>query len=172
MSYLKFKKNNFLCIGYTKDMQKKMVEVEADTEREAKEKFGCDYYIDDVEVSEVGDEEFPIINLNNAVKTYSIPFEAWYADTAVKPIYKYPHINISLDSGYEGTFGEFKIEWNDIGMQLLAFEDSWLVFQYMPELCSLMAKVSAEEEKPTISEFAKMLDEIGFIDKTERVRRY
>lgn len=37
MSYLKLKKNNFLCIGYTKDMQKKMVEVEADTEREAKE---------------------------------------------------------------------------------------------------------------------------------------
>lgn len=95
-----------------------------------------------------------------------MPFEAWYKNTVLGE----PHIYIGFYHKSGGAVGEFKIEWNKIGIQLQAFDDSWEVLSSMPELIKLMAKISKEKLEPTITEFAEMLKGIGFKDITERER--
>lgn len=43
------------------------------------------------------------------IKSFSIPYEAWYADTAVKPFEK-ESVIIGLYDGYGGAAGEFRLE--------------------------------------------------------------
>lgn len=78
-----------------------------------------------------------------------------------------------LRKGYENgsTDGEFRIVWDDIGIQLRAYDDSWEVLSHMPELIDLMGRIQIEELKPTIKEFAEMLKGIGFKDITKHQRK-
>lgn len=93
-------------------------------------------------------------------------FEAWYKDVVLGE----PHIYVGMYYESGDCEGEFKIEWNKIGIQLRAFDDSWEILNKMPELIDLMGRIQIEELKPTIEEFAEMLKGIGFKDLTERER--
>ncbi len=110
-----------------------------------------------------GDEK----NIKKSIKAYIIPCEAWYKNSVSKKSCIY--IGLYREGG--GTEGEFEIAWDKVGIQLEAYSDSWEVLRKMPELTELMAKISREELKPTINEFAEMLNNIGFKDITERERR-
>ena len=106
-------------------------------------------------------------NMEKSIKAFFIPHEAWYKDV----VFGEPHIYIGMYYERGGTDGEFKIVWDDIGIQLRAYDESWKVLSNMPELIDLMGRIQIEELKPTISEFAEMLKRIGFKDITERERR-
>lgn len=105
-----------------------------------------------------------VLKMGDAVKAFMIPHEAWYKSVVLGE----PHIYIGFYCEGGGTDGEFKIEWNNIGIQLLAYNDSWNVLSQMPELIELMGRIDREELNPTISEFAEMLKELGYKDFTER----
>lgn len=100
-------------------------------------------------------------------KAFSIPYEAWYADRSVKPFEK-ESIAIGLFDDHGGTVGEFHLEWNEFGIQLSAFHDSWETLRRMPELIELMAKIDREGKEPTVKEFAERLLELGYTDITKR----
>ena len=102
----------------------------------------------------------------SSIKAFIIPSEAWYKDI----IKEKPYITIGFYCESGGTEGEFKIAWEDFGIQLMAFHDSWEVLGRMPELIELMAGISAKKMNPTIWQFARMLEDIGFKDITERRR--
>ncbi len=101
----------------------------------------------------------------NSIKAFTIPYEAWYKDVV---ILGKPHIQIGMYYEDGSCDGEFKIVWDDIGIQLRAYDDSWEVLRHMPELIDLMGRIWIEELNPTIVEFAEMLKGIGFKDITER----
>ncbi len=104
--------------------------------------------------------------MENSIKAFFIPYEAWYKNV----ISGKPHIYIGFYYKYGGTDGEFKISWEDVGMQLQAFDDSWEVLSKMPELIELMAEINRKKSEPTVNEFAEMLKGIGFKDITEYER--
>lgn len=105
-----------------------------------------------------------------SAKAFSIPYEAWYSETSVKP-YEPPCIMVGFYYENDGTEGEFSIEWHNAGIKLVAFNDSWEAFSKMPELIKLMADLDKKRQTPTINEFAKMLKLLGYKDITERVRK-
>ncbi len=108
--------------------------------------------------------------MKNSIKAFSIPSEAWYKDV-IKIISEKPHIQIGMYYENGSTDGEFRIVWDDIGIQLRAYNDSWEVLSHMPELIDLMGRIQIKELNPTIEEFAEMLKGIGFKDITERERK-
>lgn len=99
-----------------------------------------------------------------SMKAFFIPHEAWYKDTVLED----PHIQIGIYYENGSTDGEFRIVWDNIGIQLRAYDDSWEVLSRMPELIDLMVKIDRERLEPTILEFAKMLECIGFKNITQR----
>lgn len=105
--------------------------------------------------------------MENSIKAFTIPYEAWYKNAVLGD----PHIYIGMYYESGGCYGEFKIVWNNIGIQLQAYDDSWEILSHMPELIELMGRIQIKELKPTISEFAEMLKGIGFKDLTERERK-
>ena len=109
--------------------------------------------------------------MENSIKAFSIPSEAWYKDV-LNIMSEKPHIQIGMYYENGSTDGEFRIVWDDIGIQLRAYVDSWEVLSSMPELIDLMGRIQIEELNPTIEEFAEMLKGIGFKDLTERERIY
>lgn len=102
----------------------------------------------------------------SSIKAFIIPHEAWYKEIIKEP----PYITIGLYCESGGVEGEFKLAWEDIGIRLLAFNDSWEVLGKMPELIELMAGISKKKISPTVKQFAEMLKDIGFKDITERKR--
>jgi len=104
--------------------------------------------------------------MEESIKAFSIPREAWYKDVVLGK----PHIYIGMYYESGGCDGEFQVVWDNIGIQLRAYDDSWEVLSHMPELIDLMSRIQIEELKPTIEEFAEMLKGIGFKDITERER--
>ena len=106
----------------------------------------------------------------NAIKAFIIPRAAWYKDI-IEDIIKGSYIIIGLYFESGGTEGEFKIAWEDLGIRLLAYDDSWKVLAKMPELIELMADISKKNLNPTIKQFAGMIEDIGFKDITERRRK-
>lgn len=108
--------------------------------------------------------------MGNSIKSFTIPSEAWYKDV-LNIMSEKPHIQIGMYYENGSTDGEFRIVWDDIGIQLRAYDDSWEVLSHMPELIDLMGRIQIEELKPTISEFAEMLKGIGFKDITKRERK-
>lgn len=104
----------------------------------------------------------------SSIKAFIIPHEAWYKEIIKEP----PHITIGLYYESGGTEGEFKIAWEDIGIRLLAFDDSWEVLGKVPELIELMAGISKKKISPTVKQFAEMLKDIGFKDITERIAHW
>lgn len=102
----------------------------------------------------------------NMKKAYIIPYEAWYKNSVAGN----PCICVGFYREGGGTEGEFEISWDEVGIRLQAYSDSWQVLRKMPELTELMAKISREKLKPTINEFAEMLNNIGFKDITQRER--
>lgn len=103
----------------------------------------------------------------SSIKAFIIPSESWYKDI----IKEKPYITIGFYHESGGTEGEFKIVWEDLGIRLMAFHDSWEVLGRMPELIELMAGISKKKMNPTIKEFAETLKDIGFKDITERSRK-
>ena len=101
------------------------------------------------------------------IKSFSIPYEAWYADTAVKPFEK-ESVIIGLYDGYGGAAGEFRLEGNEYGIQGKDYDDSWGALSRMPELLQLMGKLDIEAKKPDMEEFAQMLRALGYKDITKR----
>lgn len=108
--------------------------------------------------------------MESSMKAFSIPNEAWYKDV-VNTMSENPHIQIGMYYEDGSTDGEFKVVWDEFGIQLLSYHDSWEVLSRMPELIDLMGRIQIEELEPTIEEFAEMLKGIGFRDITERERR-
>ena len=104
--------------------------------------------------------------MEKSIKAFTIPHEAWYKDIVLED----PHIYIGMYYESGGCDGEFRIVWDNIGIQLRAYDDSWEQLAQMPELIDLMSRIHIEELKPTIPEFAEMLKGIGFKDITERER--
>ena len=104
---------------------------------------------------------------SKAARAFSIPHQTWYAETSVKPYHENEYMYIGFY--YEnGTEGEFRLEWNNVGIQLKVYDDSWEALSKMPELMELLAKLSRENKTPSINEFAEMLKELGYKDRTER----
>lgn len=103
----------------------------------------------------------------SSIKAFIIPHEAWYKEIIKEP----PYITIGLCYESGGTEAEFKIAWEDLGIRLLAFDDSWKVLGKMPELIELLAGISKKRIRPTVKQFAEMLEDIGFKDITERERK-
>ncbi len=106
----------------------------------------------------------------NSAKAFTIPHEAWYAETVIKPL-ENDYIMIGFYYENDGTEGEFAIEWEQYGIRLKAFNDAWEALSKMPELIELLGKIDREEKEPTVKEFAEMLKELGYKDITERVRK-
>lgn len=100
----------------------------------------------------------------NEAKAFSIPTRAWFANVLKE---EPEHIMIGFYYENDGTEGEFKLEWNDIGIQLQAYNDSWEALSKMPELLELMAKLDSNEKEPTVDEFATLLKQLGYKDITE-----
>ena len=107
---------------------------------------------------------------SESAKAFSIPYEAWYAETSVKP-FENEHIMIGFYYENDGTEGEFRLEWNKYGIELKAYNDAWEALSKMPELIELLGKIDREEREPTVKEFAEKLKELGYKDITERVRK-
>lgn len=105
-------------------------------------------------------------------KAFMMPFEAYYAETSVIPFHKYPFLMIGFYYENDGTDGEFMLVWDDIGIQLQAYNDSWEVLSKMPELIELLALIDKDELKPSINEFARKLIELGYKDLTNRTDPY
>ena len=102
--------------------------------------------------------------MDDCIKGFFIPVEAWYKNTVTGN----PEIWIGFYCKNGGTAGEFKIEWDNIGIRLHAYNESWEALSKMPELIALMAKYDREKIEPDIKEFAEQLKKIGFKDITER----
>lgn len=105
-----------------------------------------------------------------SAKAFSIPHEAWYGETSVKPFSEYPYMMIGFYYENDGTEGEFQIVWEDIGIRLKAYDDSWEALSKMPELLHLMGEIDHNKEKPSMGEFSARLKKLGYKDITERVR--
>ena len=82
----------------------------------------------------------------SSIKAFIIPHESWYKEIIKKP----PYITIGLYCESGGTEGEFKIAWEDLGIRLLAFDDSWKELGKMPELIELLAGISKKRIRPTV----------------------
>lgn len=102
--------------------------------------------------------------MGESIKAFIIPHEAWYGNTVLGE----PHIYIGLYYESGGCDGEFKIVWDNIGIQLRAYDDSWGVLAQMPELIGLMGRIQTGKLNPTLKEFSELLESIGFKDMTER----
>lgn len=103
---------------------------------------------------------------DNNAKSFYIEDETWYA-------IKGENKDRSMMIGFyykDGTEGEFKIVWEPVGMRLMAYRDAWEALTKMPELLELMARIDREEAEPSVEEFANMLTELGYRDRTERVK--
>lgn len=105
--------------------------------------------------------------MKKSIKAFNVPYRSWYKDAVVGE----PHIYIGLYYENGGCDGEFRIVWDNIGIQLRAYDDSWKVLAQMPELIELLGKIQIEESKPTIKEFSELLKSIGFKDITEYTRQ-
>lgn len=105
-----------------------------------------------------------------SAKAFSIPHEAWFGETSAKLFSKHPYLIIGFYYENDGTEGEFEIVWDNIGIRLKAYDDSWEALSKMPELIKLMAEIDHNKEQPSITEFSARLKKLGYKDITERVR--
>lgn len=105
--------------------------------------------------------------MHNENKTmgYIIPSKAWYAQT--NPIDFSNRMTIASFCDDGGVYGEFQLIWNEYGIQLKAYDDAWNILCNCPKLLKLMDKIGKTKETPTMSQFAEMLQKIGYKDKTE-----
>lgn len=108
--------------------------------------------------------------LTDCVKGYVIPQETWYAKTeGVAASLRYPQIEVGIYFRSGGAMGEFRFEWDEFGIRLKAYDDSWKILRQMPELIRYMARVSRKNMKITVEEFAGQLKRWGYVDFTQRV---
>ena len=109
------------------------------------------------------------------VKNYIVDQESWFTNMIVNGELinevKNPTLNISCAfQNEEGILFEFDLEWlPDIEtIQLQMMHDSWKAFNTMPEFFKMLSEVNKQKIIPDIKEFTKILDELGFVDVTER----
>lgn len=108
--------------------------------------------------------------LKDCVKGYVIPQEAWYVKTeGVAESLQYPQIEVGMYFQSGGAMGEFIFEWDELGIRLKAYGDSWEALGQMPELIHYMARLSRQNMKVTVEEFAGQLKYWGYVDFTQRV---
>ena len=93
----------------------------------------------------------------DSVKSFQIPDEEYLNSDE-----KLGCILIGCYYANNTTDGEFKIVWNEMGMQLKVYDEAWEVLCKMPELIELMARICREKRKYTVSEFADELIKLGY----------
>lgn len=109
-------------------------------------------------------------NNEKVLKQYVLPYNAWYADS-MPDTDDVDQIIIGYYNEDGGTYGAFKIRWFELGETVVprieAFNDSWDIlfecsgiFKYLKKNCRNMSSCDV----------AKVLEQNGFEDKTERVR--
>lgn len=103
----------------------------------------------------------------NITKGFSIPSKSWYADVIGE---KKESITIGIFTEDGGTQGEFRLEWEELGIRLKAYNDSWETLNQMPELINLLAEIERAGTEPTLEKFAEMLKELDYEDQTEYER--
>lgn len=109
--------------------------------------------------------------LTDCVKGYVISHEAWYSkNKGITAAMQCPQIEVGMYFRSGGTMGEFLFVWEEFGIRLKAFDDSWQVLGKMPELIRCMVRISHKGKKITIKEFAEQLKRLGYEDLTERVQ--
>ncbi len=102
-------------------------------------------------------------------KAFEIPHEAFYA-AQFEDANPFIMIGFYYNNG-ESTDGEFRIEWDNVGIRLHAYNDSWEALSKMPELIELMAKIDREKLRYTVKEFAEELVKLGYKDMTQRKKK-
>lgn len=106
---------------------------------------------------------------SESAKAFIIPYEAWYAEDVLDADGD-RYIMVGFYYENEGTEGEFQFVWTKNGIRLKSYIDSWEALSKMPELLEMMAKLDHDGAEPTVNEFAGMLKDLGYKDRTERVR--
>lgn len=100
-------------------------------------------------------------------KAFFIPFLNYDSHNEITERNNFIHIGFLSEEN--SLDGEICFEWNDIGIKLCVYEDSWGTLSSMPELIELMAYINRNKLTPSIEEFTEILKENGFIEITERI---
>lgn len=106
--------------------------------------------------------------------TYTVTGEAWYTDRLPNAYEARKEMMIQRHavnkSGYsDGVAWEFEVAQYELSgptLQIRLFHDAWDAFEDIPELFEAFRKSSPR----TLDQLRGMLDELGFIDTTERRR--
>lgn len=107
------------------------------------------------------------------LRQFIIEAETWYADTRPKKDRVVAELRCGLDSSEGGTFGEWFIEWTELGgrpaAQLHVFDDSWnaLVESEFHLVMEELARDSGQGAA-SIEEVVSMLKSRGWRDITQR----
>lgn len=107
-------------------------------------------------------------------RTYIVTPEAWYAESA------HMRHGVAYEIGIQGDGYEYAAEWMDFSdpwaMRVAVFDDAFRAFEDHAGLFTAL-RLFAEEHGPNEGryrrgplpdEFRRMLDELGFVDVTER----
>jgi hypothetical protein len=103
-------------------------------------------------------------------KAFIVRHKAYYSKILNK---KEEEIYIGDYSDDDGCSGEFNIEWEHVGNniypRLKMFDDSWKMFNEMPELFQELAK--HDNESFTVDQCVEMLLKLGYEDQTAYSRK-
>jgi hypothetical protein len=110
---------------------------------------------------------------------FSIYNKAWYYDSTKRfdDIKQVSSVSLGLMHEEGGTSGEFEMVWETLNekhpyARMKAFDDSWHIFPLVGSFFAMLARVSTQSDKPSISEDA-MVDELktlGWRDLTSYER--
>lgn len=101
---------------------------------------------------------------DDLVKGFIISNEAWYCQ---KPETHLPEDEVIIGSYCKdgSCTGEFLVEWNDIAPKLEVYSDGLETLMNTPELISTLCEL---ETNFTVHELTEALQDIGYVDLTER----
>lgn len=106
------------------------------------------------------------------LKQYTLPYDAWYADS-IPDTGNVDQITIGYYHESGGTYGEFQIRWCELGenepvaARIEAFNESWDV---LLECADIFKYLKKNYKNMSSCDVAKVLEQNGFEDRTERVR--
>ncbi len=110
--------------------------------------------------------------------TYTLPHEAWYADTFrlgrdPKETREIGVVKAAEGGGCDWEFSIVEVE--GIGIQVRMFDDSWRATKEIPELFAGLADLAPTivpyagyANRPTLDDVRGLLDRLGFRDDTDR----
>ena len=101
-------------------------------------------------------------------KEFSILSESWYKDTCLVNCEYVDELTFGIYCEDGSTIGEGCIRWYEINNEIFPkvelFSDAWNLFNECSELFKLLSDYSNTDLTP--NEFKKLLESIGFKDKT------